>query len=157
MLSKLGMWRHRTSLGYFGAESAKPVYLYCTYPFIAEVDQYRTASQVTSCEGVATKTVNNAGEVRVNGGPRLKETQAYPPGFGTGMAKLYSKHQASILKQAELLKARDGAGQNTGNIKTVMDLLCPAESFWEDTQLQPVFSIVQRMVLRRMQGGRSST
>lgn len=147
MLTKIRMWSCRTELGFFKAESPKPVTLYCNKPFIGEVDDYRTSSVLPKSNGVATNGRGEDGKLKVYGGPNLKATQAYPRDFGTAMTRLYSRHRQEIEADADNLLGR--LKEAHGRMNSASQLL-DAEfgGLCQDGNLQPVFALLQRMAAR---------
>lgn len=121
--------------------------LYCNMPLIKEIDDYRTTSSSPKSEGIATSTFNDDGRRLVNGGPQLKESQAYPKDFGVGLAKLYQKHEEQIKKDASVLMAGLRTDRHVSN---VLELIQPRwEHVWEDANLRPVLALLHCVGVQR--------
>jgi len=150
MLAMIDMWAHRTELGYFKAESPKPVMLYCNKPFICQIDSYQTTSTLPESSGVALRLEGEDGKVSISGGPNLKASQAYPRDFGIGMRKLYTKHETKVKEDAEKLLSELRASPMDHPMGCALDLLDPVlGAFWDDANLKPVFALLQQMLVQR--------
>jgi hypothetical protein len=84
----------------FGAATSKPTVLFTNKAWIAELMQMgrRTITNTNPLSLVVRSEVN--GHVNVYGNSDLKASQAYPPGFGKALVKLFKKHHQSELAGA---------------------------------------------------------
>lgn len=83
----------------FGSATAKPTILYSSHRAIDDLPSYKTARRLVEREMVRHYT-NQKGEHRICGGKDLKSSQAYPRGFGQGMAKCRTRVLKSHGKMA---------------------------------------------------------
>ena len=82
--SRRAVYRYRVLLGYFGADSPKPIYLWSTSACVAGILEKYTRDALPVSAGVYTKVLRN-GHMCIDGGAKLKESQAYPVDFGHAM------------------------------------------------------------------------
>ena len=94
LLAHIPIYRVRECLGYFGAASAKPIYVYSTVPWFQNcLWWYRAQSWLPEGPGdVVVTYVRDDGRRCVDGGPGLKVTQSYPMEFGHGVAAVYREN-----------------------------------------------------------------
>ena len=89
--------RVQIEMGRFGGNSMKPSWLYSGHQFISELRDYQ--DKYGSSRGPKRVLVNHSvgadGRRNVTGNNNLKQSQAYPVGFGRALADLFTAHQAS--------------------------------------------------------------
>lgn len=82
-------------MAWFGSRTPKPSLVVGTSPWAGKL--YRKLGKADkvklglTSEGVVTKKRKADGSLSVSGGPKLKQTQVYPDGFGHEVAKLHLK------------------------------------------------------------------
>ena len=132
------LWRVRLSLGYYGAESSKPVFVYSNFKWVEQVSEYTTRVQLPKSEGVVTRTVNMDGRLQVSGGRNLKETENYPKHFGTAVARVYMANLHAVRERA--------ASFDIGGDVDIEELFSKTpEDRWAEAKLGPVFDMLSRM------------
>ena len=72
-------------MGSFGALTPKPTWLLSGHTWHQGLCRPLPADFVNMNSGTVTKSTGADGEAKVAGGPRLKETQAYPPAYGVAV------------------------------------------------------------------------
>lgn len=86
-----------TWMGSFGAPTRKPTWLMADEPWTKKLSRKLNRDADL---GVAGTTVNMAdasdGRKRVCGGPRLKESQAYPVGYGKAVHQYWQERQEEV-------------------------------------------------------------
>ncbi len=91
------LWVSKHTLGLFYGESAKPIMLFCNWPFVNGVNDYQARAWCPVSSGVYTAHVDDLGRKRTTGASGLKATQAYPREFGRAVARVYDEHRAEVL------------------------------------------------------------
>ena len=77
--------KKHTHMGSFGAFTPKPTWLLSGHTWHRGLCRPLPADFVNLNSGTVTKCTSASGETKVAGGPRLKETQAYPPAYGVAV------------------------------------------------------------------------
>eukprot|EP00969_Alexandrium_andersonii_P330066 14586647-Alexandrium_andersonii.AAC.1 len=85
-----------------GGGSKKPHWLYCSHPWIAEVDAlaHRGLDAEAPRKMVVKRIVD--GRAKVTGGPDLKRSQAYPDSFGRALATVLDRHAQELRIAARM-------------------------------------------------------
>jgi hypothetical protein len=86
----------RTSMGAFGAPTPKNTILWCSGVWVYKLIRRHTQSR-SNALGLPPTTIRyqtKSGKCRVQGGPGLKQTQAYPTEFGEEVARHFAEHKA---------------------------------------------------------------
>ena len=94
----LKVYRVFVWMGSFGADSAKPSILYTNCPWIADLSKMGKWVTMSSLSLVTRNEVN--GKMNVYGNKDLKGSQAYPPGFGKALVRLFEKNLCSQMAGA---------------------------------------------------------
>lgn len=87
----------RTSMGAFGAPTPKNTILWCSGVWVHKLARKFTATCRSKATGLPPTTIRyraKDGRQRVQGGPGLKQTQAYPTLFGDEVARHFLAHRA---------------------------------------------------------------
>ena len=134
-------------LGYFLAESPKPIKLYSNWPILQTVNNYKTRSWLPESEGVYQQWVGGDGRKRVAGDTGLKNTQAYPLPFGRAIARVYADSRDAIDSAATSVRAAHS--HSPPNLDTIFNY--PCTDFWEDANLGPVLAVLQTLASARGQ------
>ena len=82
LLGYVAIYTVQVNLGYFGADSLKPVILYSNCAWIGHIRRYQIRDWAPASEGVARHGVGIDGRRTATGERGLKDTQAYPRAFG---------------------------------------------------------------------------
>ena len=77
--------KKHTHMGSFGALTPKPTWLLSAHTWHQGLCRPLPADFVNMNSGTVTKSTGADGVTKVAGGPRLKETQAYPPAYGVAV------------------------------------------------------------------------
>ena len=77
--------KKHTHMGSFGALTPKPTWLLSGHTWHGGLCRSLPADFVNLNSGTVTRCTGADGEAKVAGGPRLKETQAYPPAYGVAV------------------------------------------------------------------------
>ena len=106
---RLGLFRVGFSMAKFGGETRKDTWCYSPFEFVLKLPEYFTkpdwkASNATSsnCTIITEKA---DGTLSVSGGPGLKESQHYPPGFGKAITQIYFDHEHLVKAAFKDFKA----------------------------------------------------
>ena len=94
------VYRVAFNMGSFGAESLKPTWLYSNAPWIPNVLSFKTGNLLPGHGKKVVKVHLKNGTTKVSGGKALKETQAYPVGFGRAMCRLRKQELPNARKLA---------------------------------------------------------
>ncbi len=95
------VFRHCTFMGRFGAETAKPTWVWSNKPWVADIEKHQVASNPRSQKmQLVSKYVDKTGRARVSGNKNLKASQTYPAGFGIAIASVYRDHQKDMIKHS---------------------------------------------------------
>jgi hypothetical protein len=138
-IGALPIFRTLHWLGYFSAESPKPIHLYSNVRFLASIDEFRTQDWLPVSEGVVTRETTKAGQTAVTGDSGLKGTQAYPVPFGEAVASLYQRYAHDIANAAH----RDISASDVD----VHTIWVPLADEWTDACLVPVFALLRDITL----------
>eukprot|EP00959_Pyramimonas_sp_CCMP1952_P126461 2644902-Pyramimonas_sp.AAC.1 len=77
------LYRVCVEMGRFGAQTAKPSWLYSAHEFIQELPNYQGAKSYQPGQNMLVDMVKTSdGTVQINGNHRMKGSQAYPKAFG---------------------------------------------------------------------------
>lgn len=136
------VFRLAINMGDFGAETLKPSWLYSNVPWIADLLYFRM--QYFALDGVQGKTVVDVvvrnGKKQVTGGTDLKQTQAYPKGFGRAVAKLIKFRQLDAQRAANQHRNR-AARMQLPSLLDDVDALGAGARLVHDAELQPLFDL----------------
>ena len=82
--SKHVVYRAKVRMGEFGGPTEKPTWLYSGSPCIKHINNYRIREwkKGMAAHSLTTVTVNDDGKRCTTGNKQLKQSQAYPRGFG---------------------------------------------------------------------------
>ena len=130
MMKKLnvgGPFFQNTSLGMFGAESAKPITLMSSESWVSKL--YRKRDRTFNSEGNTVYSIDANGNSRYTAGPKLKGTQTYPAGFGTEVCRLYLENKKKLTVDADDLDTDSDDDPVTADL-------------WEDARLEALASAV---------------
>jgi hypothetical protein len=97
------LWLTKHTLGMFGAESTKPIMLFCNQPILHALDRHRTRDWNPVSDGVCVYHTDEFGIKRSTGAAGLKDTQAYPDPFGVGVAAVFDECRPQLLQHAARL------------------------------------------------------
>jgi hypothetical protein len=132
--------RAYVNLEWFGAPHDKKIYLYSPYKWITEIVDFTThdpgwSKKLKTQHEVSHNTVDKRGKKSYHGGKDLKQTQAYPRGFGEAIQKLFERHRPEV--EAAVRKAEQALGSlDMSNVifKKVKDKWTDAElgSVWKE-------------------------
>ena len=146
------VYRIVVRLGHFGAGSSKPVVLYCSDPWPAELRDLQvdvSKVEVYKPGDVVVKYKDKCGISRVRVGARLKSTQSYPPAFGIAMARLYMDNRVELFNNYEISKLR-AQPANASDHVPVQDVVttkfCGKER-WADAGLQSVLTYAKGLIV----------
>ena len=107
------VFRATVCMGAFGADTAKPTWLYSGHKWIGDiVGMQQKYSARARARGRQLTYLDEHGGV-CGAKPDLKRSQAYPPAFGEAMHELYMAHRDGPIKPSPLpqlhpLSARGG-------------------------------------------------
>lgn len=136
MLAVVPMFKSLHWLGLFGAESSKPIVLYCNARFMSAVNNLKLRAWLPVSEGVTRHVTDPVtGESRCYGSVNLKATQSYPDHFGFAVARVWTLHRQQVAHAAEQLLL--DAAHTTIAWDAVM---CDVDDPWTDACLEPVFA-----------------
>ena len=86
-----------TWMGAFGAPTRKPTWLMSTHAWTEQLSRKLSRDAGLGVPGTTVLLVDASdGRKRVCGGPRLKETQAYPVGYGRAVHQYWEEWQAEL-------------------------------------------------------------
>ena len=114
--------------------------MYSAHPVIEDLaGKTISREKVWKDSGSMTKRyVDKSGRSRIDGGPKLKSSQAYPLGFGRAVASCYCAHKAKLehgdLAVIEKRPAPVGLNEVWGPLTK--------KARWEDAKLGPVFKYI---------------
>ena len=130
------VWRYTLRMGAFGAETAKPHWLYSNKPWVREIDFHCSrwwhpalaTAETTSFvlrEDLSRATTGNKGT--------LKDSQHYPRAFGDAVAAVHLAHEAE-------LRAANAAADAAASLLRVpeFEVAKRGEDPWEDAELSSV-------------------
>ena len=102
---KVKLWRKHIHMKNYGAKSDKGTWLYTTHEYVLrDLDQFQEPYKGVSPKLVSEKT-DEGGHRRIIGKSlQLRQSQAYPAGFGRALCKVYRLHEQQILKDAQTLR-----------------------------------------------------
>jgi hypothetical protein len=144
LLSLVDMYSCSFFLGYYMADSAKPITLLTNRPwFDRALQTRRSRSWFPRSTNVSTRSTDEYGVVRVTGDSGLKNTQTYPVAFGFAVASSHHEHSHLLLATAEL-----SLMSNSG-IVDLEWLWEPADDLWMDACLLRVFGLLKEMAVAR--------
>jgi hypothetical protein len=84
-------------LGFYGAESRKPIMLFCNHPLLQSLESHRTTDTCPVSDNVCRYHTDEFGIKRSTGDANLKATQTYPVGFGIGVAAVFCECRPTLL------------------------------------------------------------
>ena len=135
-LGLMQLWVCKIWLGYFMAESAKPVLVYCNRPFVDEFRMHMCRTWLPESDDVVVQYQNLNGERKCMGSAGLKGTQEYPKPFGVAAARVYKAHKDELALQAASMI-------HFPNFDLDMNALWqPLDDAWIDADFQPVFDFL---------------
>jgi hypothetical protein len=131
------LWLSKHCLGNFLGESQKPIMLFCNFPFLGEINLYRSRLWVPRSDGVATHYTDDHGVKRSTGASGLKDTQSYPRPFGRAVARVYDDHRADVLVTVN---------HTPGDPIDLDVLFGDCADTWDDANLHGVLSALSLLV-----------
>ena len=133
----VAIFRVFVEMGWNGAESPKPTWLYSTHECLKNIKKY-AISESNQRKPLVTKKRDSTGKLCITGNTALKSSQAYPPAFGAAVAQLYADNKDALHKRS--MDLLDAAAKLPG-IDT-SDLPARARSEWPDAKLDGVFELL---------------
>ena len=139
LLTHIPIYQVRECLGYFGAATAKPIYVYSTVPWFQNtLWWYRTQSWLPENTGdIVITYVRSDGRRCVDGGPGLKSTQSYPMEFGHGVAAVYRENWRTHPGAANI------PGDGNVNCDSVLAMDCGP--LFDDADLRNAIAVLRCM------------
>ena len=113
LCSVLTIFRVSVCMGDFGADTEKPSWLYSSWAGIKWINDYKTChfTKDENTKALANTWVDRKGNRKCTGNANLKQSQAYPAGFGKAVNKLYLQHKAELLTRAASRDAVSASAQ----------------------------------------------
>ena len=133
------IYRFRVAMSDFGGHSEKPSWLYSNCPWIAGLQNYACPLQQRSARTLAIQYVDASGNTRVKGGPDLKQSQAYPAGFGRALVQLFFDRSDDLHELAKAASATS-APQSFKELWQTG----PGQKCWKQAHLGPVIKHLLR-------------
>ena len=140
LMNTVNIFRKSIAMGFFGAKSLKPTWLYSTET-ITEIDKFQKTSSKMFCKKdgwqTAKQYTDKKGTKKVVGGKDLKRSQSYPAGFGCAVQKLYKCKAETMQKRylsTKLLLKKQKA--------VLVDVTSKRGDRWKDAELDGVFSLL---------------
>jgi hypothetical protein len=96
------VYRVRMTMADYGGDSLKPSWLYTNCPFLQTIADFKCPSEEVPNRTLAVHYKNSAGKPCVRGGPDLKQSQAYPAGFGRALVRVFESHPDELSRLANL-------------------------------------------------------
>ena len=125
----------------FGGESPKGTWLYSQFSWTSELTEFATGKKTqprVQKKPVSLNWFNKQGKRKWCGGAGLKNSQAYPPGFGKAVQKTFQKHRADL--EAHVADLEDRAFK-AGHANAKVPVFERCTDQWSDAQLKPVFKL----------------
>jgi hypothetical protein len=144
LLGGLRIYRTLHWLGYFGAESPKPIHLYSNVQFVNVIDTFATRDVLPESEGVVSRVERSDGVIAVTGDRNLKSTQAYPRDFGVAVAAVYHRFRPEVVAVARVVHERCLARDFDES-----SIWFGCQDEWPDACLVPVFELLKRVTIAR--------
>jgi hypothetical protein len=91
-------------MGYYGALTRKPVWLYGFNCSLRNIHDYRTTPLPTRTSNLTTSHIDNDGRKRFSGTKALKGSQTYPKDFGVALNKIYRQHEEGLKKKVRFIR-----------------------------------------------------
>ena len=134
------VYKVKTFLGHFRAESPKPIMLLSNCAHIGGVNKYKLRNWLPASQNVTKTSVGSDGVHRVSGDKGLKETQTYPDGFGRAVALFFQEHWAETgRKSLETLRTAP-------QLLSILGVLsAPVLDTWPDAVLILVLELMIEM------------
>lgn len=103
LFTLLQVWRKSIKMGDFQAPTQKATWLYSGHRYIEEIDNYkpRQGTRAVASGPMVRHYRDSKGRPRVQGASGLKDSQSYTPAFGRAMAKLRTRNQARVRREAK--------------------------------------------------------
>lgn len=129
----------------FGGPTQKGTILYSNRDWIHEVlayrmDRYGEKPQSKLC----TYTRDKKGRTKFTANTNLKQSQAYPAGFGTAMSKLFAAHKEDLAREcAEVASNIETATADVSmeKLATMLEHCLPeGNQGWPDARLEGVLA-----------------
>ncbi|CAK9085109.1 unnamed protein product [Durusdinium trenchii] len=139
VLKLVRVWRKHVRMGDFAAPTEKGTWLYSSRPEIEELHKFKPKCLPAPQEEVqlVDHYVDSRGQKRVKGNRALKKSQAYTIQFGRALARLRSRHIASVRREARQF-LRSAAKGDAKPFVVTKDM-----AFWcKHANLDPVFEFL---------------
>lgn len=141
LFTLLQVWRKSIKMGDFQAPTQKATWLYSGHRYIEEIDNYkpRQGTRAVASGPMVRHYRDSKGRPRVQGASGLKDSQSYTPAFGRAMAKLRTRNQARVRREAKaFLKAAAQDADQTKHKKLTHGL----HQWVKQAELEPVFQFL---------------
>ncbi|CAK9081794.1 unnamed protein product [Durusdinium trenchii] len=115
---ELAVVRVSTSLGWFGSDSKKPLWIYSSEREMQDINNHADRSLVPpKSTEMVVHYVDSTGKKRVKGGADMTASQSYPRSFGRAYARLRTRHLQTIRRRANEFHRRALRAQGKFDLK----------------------------------------
>lgn len=138
VLRLMEVWRHRLSMGSYGAPSEKPTWLYSSNEAITHLEEFKPRG--VKCEekvSLVDHYLDGEGNKRIKGNSNLKLSQSYPVGFGVALARLRTAHQ-----KTNRTKALKTIKENVKKSRTIPRKTQKDGQWIKHAELQSIFDFI---------------